>query len=112
MAWIKIPKEHHPLFHVALPKDRRVSTLLMFGGLAAKVNGHMFAGLFANSAIVKLSAADQAAALALDGAAPFDPMGNGRVMRDTILLPDDVMEDPADLTLNLPPRPTGREPTR
>jgi hypothetical protein len=29
----------------------------------------------------------QASALALDGASLFDPMGNGRVMRDTVLLP-------------------------
>ena len=97
MAWIKIPPEHHPLFRAALPADKRVSTINMFGGVAAKVNGQMFAGLFARSAIVKLSAADQKTALALDGAAPFDPMGNGRVMKDTVQLPDDVMEDPETL---------------
>jgi len=37
----------------------------------------MFGGLFAHSAIVKLSPADQETALALDGAQFFDPMGNG-----------------------------------
>jgi len=94
MAWIKIPPEHHPLFRAALPKDKRVSTVNMFGGVAAKVNNQMFAGLFARSAIVKLSPEDQKTALALDGAVPFDPMGNGRVMTSTIQLPDDVMEDP------------------
>ena len=114
MAWIKIPAEHHPLFHAALPKDPRVSTLLMFGGLAAKVNGQMFAGLFARSALVKLSADDQARALALDGAGPFDPMGNGRIMRDTVMLPDSIMEEPEELrawlrrgfdyVLTLPPK--------
>lgn len=97
MAWVKIPAEHHPLFLAALPKDRRVSTIQMFGGIAAKANGYMFGGLFARSAIVRLSAADQRTALALDGAAPFDPMGNGRVMKDTIALPEDVMDDPAQL---------------
>ena len=40
------PPEHHPLFVAALPKDPRVETMKMFGGLAAKVNGHIFAGLF------------------------------------------------------------------
>ncbi len=69
----------------------------MFGGVAAKVNGQMFAGLFGRGAIVKLSSADQKAALAIDGAAPFDPMGNGRVMRDTILLPESVMGEPEEL---------------
>lgn len=97
MAWVKIPQEHHPLFHACLPRDSRVSTVNMFGGVAAKVNGQMFAGLFARGAIVKLSSADQKTALAMDGAAPFDPMGNGRVMRDTILLPESVMAEPQEL---------------
>src|SRR6185295_9802484 len=97
MAWVKIPQENHPLFRDCLPRDPRVSTINMFGGIAAKVNGQMFGGLFARSAIVKLSAADQRAALALDGAERFDPMGNKRVMNDTILLPESVMDDPAEL---------------
>ena len=75
MAWIKVPSEHHPLFRAALPKDPRVETLQMFGGIAAKVNGNLFAGLFGRSTMVLLSDADRTAALALDGAEPFDPMG-------------------------------------
>ena len=97
MAWVKIPKENHPLFHAALPRDPRVSTVNMFGGVAAKVNGQMFAGLFARGAVVKLSPGDQQTALAIDGAGMFDPMGNGRVMRDTVFLPEAVLEDPAEL---------------
>ncbi len=97
MAWVKVPAEHHPIFLAAVPKDRRVTTMQMFGGIAAKVGGHMFGGLFGRSAIVRLSDADRAEALALDGAAPFDPMGNGRVSQHTIMLPEDVMEDPAAL---------------
>jgi TfoX/Sxy family transcriptional regulator of competence genes len=97
MAWIKIPAENHPLFHAAVPKDPRVSVVKMFGGVAGMVNGNMFAGLFARSVVVKLSPEDQARALALDGTAPFDPMGNGRVMKDTFLLPDDVMDDAGEL---------------
>lgn len=122
MAWVKIPKEHHPLFHAALPKDRRVSTLNMFGGVAAKVNGQMFGGLFARSAIAKLSPDDQKAALALDGAQYFDPMGNGRIMRDTVHLPDSIMDEPDELrawlqrafdyTSTLPAKkPAGKKPT-
>ena len=97
MAWVKIPKETHPFFRECLPNDRRVSTVSMFGGVAAKVNGQMFGGLFARSAVVKLSEPDQRTALAMEGATVFDPMGNGRVMRDTVLLPESVMEDPEDL---------------
>jgi TfoX/Sxy family transcriptional regulator of competence genes len=97
MAWVKIPPENHPLFHASLPRDPRVSTVNMFGGVAAKVNGRMFAGLFGRGAIVKLSPPDQKAALALDGAAMFDPMGNGRIMHDTVLLPESVMDEPDEL---------------
>ena len=97
MAWVKIPQENHPLFRDCLPRDPRVSTVNMFGGVAAKVNGQMFAGLFARGAVVKLSQADQKAALAIDGATMFDPMGNGRVMRDTVFLPESVMVEPDEL---------------
>jgi hypothetical protein len=90
MAWVKIPKENHPLFRECLPRDPRVSTVNMFGGVAAKVNGQMFAGLFARGAVVKISAVDQKVALAIDGAEMFDPMGNGRIMRDTVFLPGSV----------------------
>ena len=94
MAWIKIPAENHPLFLDALPRDPRISTLKMFGGLAGMVNGHMFAGLFARSIIAKLSAEDQQAALALDGSAPFDPMDNGRQMMVTRTLYSDRFNQP------------------
>ena len=114
MAWVKIPAEHHPLFLAAVPKDPRVTTLKMFGGIAAKVNGQMFAGLFAKSFIVKLSEKDHAEALGLDGASVFDPMGNGRLMKDTILMPEETFGEDAELrswlrraldhTVTLPPK--------
>src|SRR5512146_335779 len=66
MSWVKIPKENHPLFLAALPTDRRVVTLAMFGGIAGLVNGNMFGGLFGRSAIVKLDDADYAEAMKLD----------------------------------------------
>jgi len=97
MAWIKIPAENHPLFHAALPKDPRISTLQMFGGVAAMVNGNMLGGLFGRSALVRLSEPDQKEALALDGAEPFDPMGKGRPMKDTVFLPESIMDEPEEL---------------
>ena len=116
MAWVKIPAEHHELFMAAVPKDPRVTTLKMFGGIAAKANGQMFAGLFARSFIVKLSESDHAEAMTLDGAEPFDPMGNGRVMTNTVLMPEDTFGDDPELrswlcraldyTLTLPPKDT------
>jgi TfoX/Sxy family transcriptional regulator of competence genes len=97
MAWVKVPPEHHPLFRAALPKDPRVETMQMFGGVAAKVNGHIFAGLFARSTMVWLPEGPRAEALALEGAAPFDPMGDGRARSDKVMLPERFMQEPAEL---------------
>jgi TfoX/Sxy family transcriptional regulator of competence genes len=97
MAWVKVPPENHPLFQAALPKDERVETMKMFGGVAAKVNGHIFAGLFGRSTMLALPEPDRAAALALDGAAPFDPMGDGRLRSEKVMLPEKMMRNPAEL---------------
>lgn len=97
MAWIKVPAENHRLFHAALPKDPRVSTVQLFGSVAALVNGNMFGGLFERSALVKLSPEDLGDAMALDGSRPFDPMGTGRVMTNTVVLPETIMDEPGEL---------------
>jgi hypothetical protein len=97
MAWVKVPPENHPIFLAALPKDPRVETLKMFGGVAAKVNGNLFAGLFGRSTMVWLPEAERATALALKGAAPFDPMGDGRARSDKVMLPETMMKEPAEL---------------
>ena len=97
MAWVKVPAEHQPIFQAALPKDPRVETLKMFGGVAAKVNGNLFAGLFGRSTMIWLPEPERAAALRLEGAAWFDPMGNGRVRSDKIMLPESLMARPAEL---------------
>ena len=97
MAWVKVPPENHPLFQAALPKDDRVETMNMFGGVAAKVNGHIFAGLFGRSTMLSLPEPDRTAALALPGAAPFDPMGDGRARSQKVMLPERMMRDPKAL---------------
>jgi TfoX/Sxy family transcriptional regulator of competence genes len=97
MAWVKVPPENHPIFRAALPEDPRVETLNMFGGVAAKVNGHVFAGLFGRSVMVWLGDADREAALALDGAAPFDPMGDGRARSAKVMLPEAMLRKPDQL---------------
>jgi hypothetical protein len=97
MAWVKVPAENHPLFHAALPADRRVQAMRLFGGVAAKVNGHIFAGLFGRSTMVWLPERDRAEALALEGASPFDPMGDGRARSDKVMLPESMMDDAHEL---------------
>jgi hypothetical protein len=97
MAWTKVPPEHHPLFLAALPKDPRVQTMRMFGGVAARVNGHIFAGLFGRSTMLLLAEPERAKALALEGAGLFDPMGNGRVRSDKVMLPEAMMDNAPEL---------------
>lgn len=69
----------------------------MFGGVAAKVNGHLFAGLFGRSTMIWLPEPDRAAALRLEGASLFDPMGDGRARSDKVMLPEWMMQEPAEL---------------
>jgi TfoX/Sxy family transcriptional regulator of competence genes len=95
MAWVKVPAEHHPIFRAAVPKGS--TTKNMFGGVAAFVNNNMFGGLFGHSIVVKLSDTDRKEALALDGAAPFDPWGNGRIVSSMVHMPESVMDEPAEL---------------
>ena len=97
MAWVKVPLENHPIFLAALPKDARVETQRMFGGVAAKVNGNVFAGLFGRSVMIWLPEQERAAALSLPGASPFDPMGDGRARSDKIMLPERMMSEPSEL---------------
>jgi TfoX/Sxy family transcriptional regulator of competence genes len=97
MAWVKIPKENHEVLRAALPRDPRVTTLTMFGGLCGMVNGNMFGGTFGKAAIARLGPADLAEALTLDGATLFDPMGRGTVMRDMVFFPETIMDEPEEL---------------
>jgi TfoX/Sxy family transcriptional regulator of competence genes len=97
MAWVKVPPEHHPLFLAALPRDPRVETRRMFGGIAASVNGNIFAGLFGRSTMLALPEPVRAEALALEGAGPFDPMGDGRAMSEKVMLPEAMMDDAGEL---------------
>ena len=63
----------------------------------ARANGHPFAGLFGRSAMVLLDEPDRREALALEGAGFFDPMGNGRVRSEKVMLPEAMMSEPNEL---------------
>jgi hypothetical protein len=122
MAWVKVPPENHPLFYAALPQDKRVETMKMFGGVAAKVNGHIFAGLFGRSTMLWLPEPDRAEALALEGASVFDPMGDGRARSDKIMLPEAMMDEADELrrwiarsfeaAAALPPKADKKKPSK
>jgi len=121
MAAAKTPPELRPLFLAALPKDARIERIAMFGGIAAKVNGNMFAGVFGKSAVIWLPATEREKALALDGATPFDPMGDGR-RSEKIMLPPALMKKPVELrrwlarafeaALELPTKTRGKSPRK
>lgn len=97
VPWIKIPPENLELFRAALPPDRRIETLHMFGGLAAKIKGRLFGGAFGRSVMLLLSDQDRDEALALEGAAPFDPMGTGARRSDKVQMPESMMDDADEL---------------
>src|SRR5436853_1696870 len=58
----------------------------MFGMPSVKVNGNSFLGFYDGQLICKLAKADLAAALKLNGAQLFDPMG-GRPMKEWAQIP-------------------------
>ena len=67
---------------------------LTFGYPCLYVGGNMVTGLFKDVWHVRLAGAEQAEALALDGAAPFEPVP-GRAMAGFIALPPSVIADDA-----------------
>ena len=69
-----------PCFTHVFPATSRVSTVKTYGGVAAKVKGQMFAGLFARGAIVRLLLrASEDGARHRRRRAVRHPMGNGCV---------------------------------
>jgi hypothetical protein len=60
----------------------------MFGMPVLKDHsGKAFAGFYQGSMVFKLSGADHARAMALNGARLFDPSGHGRPMREWVVVP-------------------------
>ena len=59
----------------------------MFGMSVLKVAGKAFAGIFGDALVFKLGGDPHAQAIALDGAALFDPSGAGRAMKEWVVVP-------------------------
>ena len=71
--------------------DRRV----MFGSPTFFVNNNMFAGVFEDSVILRLSEADRrAVSAAYDEVGPFTPMA-GRPMKEYVAFPESLTSEPA-----------------
>ncbi|HYK11559.1 MAG TPA: TfoX/Sxy family protein [Gemmatimonadales bacterium] len=91
----KAPPALVATFEKALRGVRGAEPRKMFGYPAAFLNGNLFASLFGNSMILKLSEEDRAE-LTKAGAKPFEPMP-GRAMREYLKVPPSVLEKPAAL---------------
>jgi TfoX/Sxy family transcriptional regulator of competence genes len=92
MPWEKSPPDLVELFYSVLPSDPALERRKMFGYPCAFVHGHMFTGLYEHSMIVKLQDDQYQQLMAIEGAAPFEPMA-GRPMRGYVVLPDSVLQD-------------------
>lgn len=91
MAWKKAPDWLVTAFGASLPDDPRVLRRQMFGYPCSFVGGNMYAGLFEERVVVRLSDADREALGRIDEAAPFEPMG--RPMRGYMVLPEATARD-------------------
>jgi len=68
----------------------------MFGYPSVFLNGNMLACVFQDRIMVRLSEADRVAAMAIDGARPFEP-SPGRAMKEYIDFPRSVVDDTSAL---------------
>jgi len=94
-AFTKPPSALVDVFRRAVVDLPDVQPRQMFGYPAAFTKSQMFASLFQDQMIVRLSEPDRQAA-ARDGAQPFEPMP-GRPMREYVVVPDRVRESSSDL---------------
>jgi len=93
--WTKAPAALVEVFAQSLRGIPNVEQRQMFGYPAAFTNTQMFAGLFQDKIIVRLSEADRDALLSVGGK-PFEPM-RGRPMREYVLVPPALMIAPPAL---------------
>jgi TfoX/Sxy family transcriptional regulator of competence genes len=74
MAWEKSSTDLVNLFNQVVPSGPNIQHRKMFGYLCAFVNRNLFAGLFRQSMIFRLSPSDRAAFLDSPGTTEFEPM--------------------------------------
>lgn len=79
-------------FAASLPPLPGLERRMMFGCPVATVNGHMCAGLFRNTAFVRLPPSLRRAFADQDEVQPFEPF-SGRPLLAYVTLPDAIVED-------------------
>ena len=98
--WTKAPEAMVALFEGAVARLPQAEIKKMFGYPAAFAAGHMFAGLFQDSMIRRLPDDERARFVKAFGASPFEPMP-GRVMREYVVVPREVIETLRTLATSL-----------
>lgn len=94
--WTKSPAELQEAFRTAVERFPDAERRQMFGYPAAFVNGNMWTSLHTTNWVVRLPDGARSELLAIEGAAPFEPMP-GRPMTGFTTLPASVMGDPDQL---------------
>ena len=94
--WQRAPQALVAIFLEAIKYLPEAETRKMFGYPCAFVNGRMFTGLHEDKMILRLSDADRAVFLTLDGARPFEPMP-GRPMREYSVVPEAMLANLPEL---------------
>jgi len=94
--WRPAPASLIQQFAGAVERIPSVEQRKMFGYPAAFLNGNMFAGLFQDHVVVRLSVEDRAELGRTAGARPFEPMP-GRPMREYLVVPEAVVDSVTEL---------------
>jgi TfoX/Sxy family transcriptional regulator of competence genes len=92
-TWEKSSPELVAFFEMLAPQEHGIEHRKMFGYPAYFVHGKLFVSLFKQNLLFRLSLADFANFLKLDGAAPFEPMP-GRRSKSFAILTDPLRRDP------------------
>lgn len=113
MKWKKPSAEVIEAFERILPDAAGVEKRKMFGFPCSFVKGNMFMGVHQDDIFIRLSDFDREEFLHLDQARRFEPMP-GRVMKEYVVLPVWLLDNPAELdewigkslthVSNLPPK--------
>ncbi|MHC1781707.1 MAG: TfoX/Sxy family protein [Anaerolineaceae bacterium] len=95
-SWKKAPPELMSFFHSLMDGRRQVEQRIMFGYPCAFCNGQLFTGLFEDRMFIRLPKDERKLLQALEGAEPFSP-SNGRVLKEYILIPRELLADLEEL---------------
>lgn len=98
MAFAKSPPELVERFNAALPRHPDAQPRKMFGYAACFVNGNFFAGMYEDKIVIRLPDGLKHKFPQLAEASGFNPVGQGKGMKDWWMLPDDIVADAGNLS--------------